>query len=90
MLFVSDHSVDITHTNEIIEKCAARLSGHALEDLIEQMEQYLSTLRRVSNGKQVTALDGSIRNARQRLHSQQYETGMHIAPTQPRGSVGRR
>lgn len=54
------------------------------------MEQYLATLRRVSTGKQVSALEGSIRDARQRLHSQRYDNGMHNAPTQPRGSIARR
>lgn len=88
MLFVSAHLVATVFTNGRAEKSAARLSGHALQALIEEMEQYLSTLRRVSNGKQVTALEGSIRDARQRLHSQQYENG--ITPTQPRGSIGRR
>jgi len=88
MLFVSGHLVETVFTNGRAEKSAARLSGHALQALIDEMEQYLSTLRRVSNGKQVTALEGSIRDARQRLHGQQYENGM--TPTQPRGSIGRR
>jgi len=54
------------------------------------MEQYLATLRRVSTGKQVTALEGSIREARQRLHNQRYDNGMHNAPTQPRSTIARR
>jgi len=91
MSFVSTpHTQPEIAINIVTEKSAAHLSGHALQALIEEMEQYLLTLRRVSTGKQVTALEASIRDARQRLHSQRYDNGMHNAPTQPRSSIVRR
>ena len=76
--------------NGISERSAAHLYGNALASVIEEMEQYLMQLRRVSTGKQVTSLENSIREARQRLNSQRYENGIHHAPTQPRIALGRR
>jgi len=47
------------------------------------MEQYLAQLRRVSTGKQVAALEDSIRTARGRLDKQRQHNGVLKAPTQP-------
>lgn len=73
----------LVYANKFIEKSAAHLSGHTLAALVEEMEQYLAQLRRVSNGKQVSALEGSIREARQRLNSQRYEDINPSVPTHP-------
>lgn len=90
----------------MIEKSAAHLNGHALQILLDDMEHYLSQLRRVSTGKQTAALEASIRDARSRLHghqAQQPQNGQHgqytqrhhnlilNAPTEPgRHNMGRR
>lgn len=63
------------------EKSAAHLDGHALRALLDEMEQYLMQLRRVSTGKQIAALENSVRDARQRLHSQ-HQNMIHNAPTE--------
>lgn len=47
------------------------------------MEQYLSQLRRVSTGKQTTALEASIREARTRLHAQRAMNLVLHAPNEP-------
>lgn len=72
------------------EKSGAHLQGHTLASLIEEMEQYLLQLRRVSTGKQVTAFENTIREARHRLDRQGLEDGIHSAPTQPRTRIARR
>lgn len=52
------------------EKCAKHLQGHALQAVLEEMEKYHVQLRKVSNGKQVAALESSCREARMRLEAQ--------------------
>jgi len=61
----------------------AHLTGATLSALIDEMEQYLAQLRRVSTGKQVAALEDSIRTARGRLDKHRQHNGILKAPTQP-------
>lgn len=61
-----------------IEKCLAHLHGSDLQALVYEMEQYLVQLRRISSGKQVTALETSIRESHQRLDSERMRNGLPI------------
>lgn len=76
------------NTNVTVEKSTFHLTGQNLATIIEEMEDYLSQLQRVSSGKQVSALQKSIVEARGRLNKQTYSVN-HV-PTHPRTSFVRR
>lgn len=65
------------------EKCAKHLQGHALQAVLEEMEKYHLQLRKVSNGKQVAALELSCREARMRLDTQRRQESMHSSAIGP-------
>lgn len=56
------------------------MSGTMLENALLEMEVYLSQLRRVSTGKQVSALEQTVHAARHQLEKERYQGFVRVSP----------